>query len=611
MNGTETINGLNDLNAPYFAIPGNHDTPQHNWYKEPDVATSARAWNNLFGLTCHNFTYGNTRFIGITNSWCPTTGGGDPGYVANYQWQLDAATEWIDSVGKGNFRIGFFHVPQESVPPLYNALKSSGAPFGLLLGGHIHRWETNPYSIDGKPIIYIADGVQNGINGAPFNLYKIDDIKGTFTPVGNSFAAHSGLEIDKNYNTSKLTLTYSNENNGTFTDNTATIVNKFNFPIDGARVRFVMPKGIIYDVSNLTVTQEFDGENYHIVDAEVDLKAHSITEIKILPDDICPDDPNKTKPGNCGCGAVEGSCGTFPLTVNNGAGSGDYYPFENVSIEADPAPPGQEFDKWEINSGIPVIFNAQVSSTTLYLSESEASVTATYKDVNPIYQAEDAQYNGVTFDNKHAGYNGSGYLKFNNATNDYIEWTVNVPSAGGYNLNIRYKYSEFTSSRPLELKVNDLLKVASLDFPFPFIWSNWTEVTSTQSLNAGLNKIRLTAIGNGGADIDEIRVSAASGGLTAIEGARDGKQNGIVLHQNYPNPFKSLTVIEYTIPKEASVSIKVYDSLGRVVTSLVDEKKQTGHYKIVFDRRNLSSGTYFYRIHAGDFVEIKKLILMK
>ena len=165
-----------------------------------------------------------------------------------------------------------------------------------MLGGHIHRWETNPYSIDGKPIIYIADGVQNGINGAPFNLYKIDDIKGTFTPVGNSFAAHSGLEIDKNYNTSKLKLSYSNQNNGSFIENTATIENKFEFPIENARVRFVMPKGILYDVSNLNVTQEFDGDNYHIVDAIVDLKALSTTEIKILPDDICPDDPDKTKP---------------------------------------------------------------------------------------------------------------------------------------------------------------------------------------------------------------------------------------------------------------------------------------------------------------------------
>ena len=70
---------------------------------------------------------------------------------------------------------------------------------------------------------------------------------------------------------------------------------------------------MIYGVSNRTVTQQFDGDNYHIVDAEVDLKANSITEIKILPDDICPDDPNKTKPGNCGCGAVEGSLRNIPF----------------------------------------------------------------------------------------------------------------------------------------------------------------------------------------------------------------------------------------------------------------------------------------------------------
>ncbi len=114
--------------------------------------------------------------------------------------------DWIDSVGKGNLRIGFFHVPQESVPPLYNAFKNVGAPFGLLLGGHIHRYTTNPYSIDGKPIIYTAAGVQNGINGAPFNLYKIDNIKGTFETVGNSYSGHAGLETDMNYNTCKLKL---------------------------------------------------------------------------------------------------------------------------------------------------------------------------------------------------------------------------------------------------------------------------------------------------------------------------------------------------------------------------------------------------------------------
>ena len=129
MNGSETINGLNDLNAAYFAIPGNHDTPTHNYYKEPDVATPARAWNNLFGLTCHNFTYGNTRFVGITNSWCPSTGGGAPGYVANYQWQLDAATDWIDSVGKGNLGSDFFMFPRKVYLRCIMPLKSCRSIF--------------------------------------------------------------------------------------------------------------------------------------------------------------------------------------------------------------------------------------------------------------------------------------------------------------------------------------------------------------------------------------------------------------------------------------------------------------------------------------------------
>ena len=615
MNGSESFNGLHDLKAAYFAIPGNHDTPQHNWYKEPNVATSARAWNNLFGLTCQNFTYGNTRFIGITNGWCPTTGGGDPGYVANYQWQLDAAKDWIDRVGKGNFRVGFFHVPQESVPPLYNALKSSGAPFGLLLGGHIHRWETNPYSIDGKPIIYVADGVQNGINGAPFNLYKIDDIKGTYTPVGNSYAAHSGLEIDKNYNTSKLKLTYSNENNGTFTDNTATIVNKFDFPIDGARVRFVMPKGVLYDVSNLNVTQEFDGDDYHIVDARVDLKALSTTEVKILPDDVCPDDPDKTKPGNCGCGVLEGTCSTFPLRVNNGGGSGDYYPFENIPIAADPAPPGQVFDLWEIDSGVPTIFNTKVSSTTLYLGGNAATVTATYKNISPIYPAEDADYTGPTFNNKNIGYNGLGYLEYNNASNDFIEWTVNVPEAGSYKLNFRYNYSDPSGSRSLELGVNDLVKVDSLDFPLPFVWSGWAVVTSTQSLNTGINKIRLTAIGESGANIDELVVERYDIALNDI--IYDDLESGygsadrLLLHQNYPNPFYENTNIVYSVPGESLVSLKVFDLSGRELGTLVHEQKHKGLYSTVFKAGNLSAGTYFYRLSAGDSVETKKFVLLK
>jgi hypothetical protein len=83
------------------------------------------------------------------------------------------------------------------------------------------------------------------------------------------------------------------------------------------------------------------------------------------------------------------------------------------------------------------------------------------------------------------------------------------------------------------------------------------------------------------------------------------------LSQNYPNPFNPVTKITYQIPKESKVVIKVYDILGSEVASLVDETKEAGYYEIELNGINLPSGTYIYRITAGNFVEAKKMVLMK
>jgi hypothetical protein len=83
------------------------------------------------------------------------------------------------------------------------------------------------------------------------------------------------------------------------------------------------------------------------------------------------------------------------------------------------------------------------------------------------------------------------------------------------------------------------------------------------------------------------------------------------LEQNYPNPFNPVTNIQYSIPKEGLVSLKVYDVLGREVKSLVNEFKQAGSYIVSFDGSELSSGIYFYRIHSGDFVQVKRMVLIK
>ncbi|MDP2364656.1 MAG: T9SS type A sorting domain-containing protein, partial [Ignavibacteria bacterium] len=83
------------------------------------------------------------------------------------------------------------------------------------------------------------------------------------------------------------------------------------------------------------------------------------------------------------------------------------------------------------------------------------------------------------------------------------------------------------------------------------------------------------------------------------------------LSQNYPNPFNPTTKIKYQIATSDQVSLKIYDVLGNEVASLVNELQPSGIYEVTFDARSLSSGTYFYKLQAGSFVEIKKMILLK
>ena len=83
------------------------------------------------------------------------------------------------------------------------------------------------------------------------------------------------------------------------------------------------------------------------------------------------------------------------------------------------------------------------------------------------------------------------------------------------------------------------------------------------------------------------------------------------LSQNYPNPFNPSTRIKYSILADGLVTLKVYDVLGSEVTTLVNENKQAGFYEVEFNASSLANGVYFYRLQAGDFVETKKMILLK
>ena len=124
-----------------------------------------------------------------------------------------------------------------------------------------------------------------------------------------------------------------------------------------------------------------------------------------------------------------------------------------------------------------------------------------------------------------------------------------------------------------------------------------------------------------GADVcaDTIIVNGTfSGGGTFCNGPVDveteddlGTPEEFSLSQNYPNPFNPSTTISFAIPTQELVNVKVFDVLGRQVEVLMNEIKAPGYYEISFNAGRLPSGTYIYEIRAGNFIETKKMILLR
>jgi len=83
------------------------------------------------------------------------------------------------------------------------------------------------------------------------------------------------------------------------------------------------------------------------------------------------------------------------------------------------------------------------------------------------------------------------------------------------------------------------------------------------------------------------------------------------LAQNYPNPFNPATIITYQLPKSGSVTLKIYDMLGKEVKTLVNEQKEMGRYTVQFDASSLASGMYVYQLRANDYTSTKKMLLLK
>jgi len=90
-----------------------------------------------------------------------------------------------------------------------------------------------------------------------------------------------------------------------------------------------------------------------------------------------------------------------------------------------------------------------------------------------------------------------------------------------------------------------------------------------------------------------------------------GEPTQFELASNYPNPFNPTTQIRFSLPQAEHVTIKIYNMLGQVVSTILDERKSAGNHNVQFNGRNIESGVYLYRIEAGEFRAVKKMVLSK
>ena len=98
--------------------------------------------------------------------------------------------------------------------------------------------------------------------------------------------------------------------------------------------------------------------------------------------------------------------------------------------------------------------------------------------------------------------------------------------------------------------------------------------------------------------------------ITSVQTAETSPVS-FMLKQNYPNPFNPVTVINYILPVNDNVSLKIYDALGNEIVTLADEFKSAGSYEVEFDASGLSSGIYFYQLKTGSFIQTKKMVLLR
>ena len=312
-----------------------------------------------------------------------------------------------------------------------------------------------------------------------------------------------------------------------------------------------------------------------------------------------------------------GSGQAFPAMISDGSGgtvitwsnstNSDYYSVYAQKINSNgqtlwtqpgilvstvPQALGQQFIASDDSGGAIIGFqsfgiNSNVNDTSIYAQriKADGSTQWTSKGIRICSDSASQSFPAITSDG-----NGGAIITWSDDRNDYGDIFAQKISSNGA---IKW---------PL---IGEAVCTASELQEFPAIVSNGSGgaiITWEDSRN-----------NNSNSDIYAQAINTAA--VLSVESTSLSAPTKFTLEQNYPNPFNPSTMIEYQIPKSEFVSLKIYDVLGREVTTLVNKQESPGKYSVEFNAdelpNKLTSGVYFYTLRAGSFVKTKKLILMK
>jgi|GEM_PF-2942260 len=218
------------------------------------------------------------------------------------------------------------------------------------------------------------------------------------------------------------------------------------------------------------------------------------------------------------------------------------------------------------------------------------------------YQAEVASLSGVQVSTLHSGFTGTGFVDYINLTGDYVEWTVNQASAGNVTLNFRYANGG-TAGRSLRLSVDGAVVQERVSFPVTGSWTGWSVVKVPVTLAAGTRKVRLSANGTSGPNLDYLEIgvlTAARQGPALTATPADWPESVLS-----PNPASDRT--QLTLTTRQALYVQVISPVGKVVRQFRFAPSPTGTYDLPL--AGLPRGVYLVQVQGPAKPFVTRLVV--